>query len=229
MTQCPPEQALCIPNFISDEEVAQGRGQTVPDWAERVFRSPAVVSVARLDPQKGLDVLIRAHAHLRRQGGTHNLLILGEGPLRAGLEDLALQLGVKESTFLPGFVPNPYALVKRASVFAVPSRFEGFCLAVVEAMLCGAPVVATNCHALVEVLDNGRYGRLVAIDDAPGLAKVLGEMLAEPSLRAAWAERAVAGGRRYFYPAVREAWEDVLLNTGHSPCSQRTGVRARAG
>jgi glycosyltransferase involved in cell wall biosynthesis len=211
ITGCDPQKTLVIPNFVFGADVAAGKDKPRPDWAEAILKQPTIVSVARLDPQKGLDVLIKAHALLRQRGGTQNLLILGEGALRGELEELADKQGVKDSTFLPGFVSNPYAVVSGATLFVLASRFEGFGLSLIEGMMCGVPVVTTDFTAAKEVLDNGKYGRTVPIDDVEALAAKIGETLASPALRDEWAAKAKAGSQRYSYESVCQAWENVLL------------------
>lgn len=83
---------------------------------------------------------------------------------------------------LPGFVDNPYPYMRRAAVFAVTSRSEGFSLVLVEAMACGVPVVSTDCPGggPAEVLQGGRWGRLVPVDDEAALAEALARALDAP-------------------------------------------------
>src|SRR5205814_8810006 len=97
------------------------------------------------------------------------LVVLGEGPERSSLSTLARERGVESRVFLPGRVPDVTAWLRRADVYAQPARWEGFGLAVLEAMVCGLPVVATNVSSLPELIADGA-GVLVDPDDAPALA-----------------------------------------------------------
>ena len=101
-----------------------------------------VVAVGRLTTIKNMALLVEAYA---AAGVTEPLVILGEGPERAALVDLAAQLGVSDRVHLPGFVANPAAIVARACLYVSASNGEGFPNALVEAMALGRAVVATNC------------------------------------------------------------------------------------
>ena len=90
---------------------------------------------------------------------------------KSELMGLARDLGVEQDVSLPGFVSNPYAYMSKASVFVLSSRYEGLPTVLVEAMACGCPVVSTACPGSVEILSDGKYGKLVAIGDAEELAR----------------------------------------------------------
>jgi len=139
--------------------------------------APVVLSVGRLTEQKEFATLIRAFARVRKQMPAH-LVILGEGELRAQLESLVRALGLESEVWLPGFVANPYPYMARASVYALSSIWEGLPNALIEALALGTPVVATDCKSGPrEVLDNGRYGRLVPVGDTEALAAAMLEVL----------------------------------------------------
>jgi len=101
-------------------------------------------------------------------------MILGEGEERPKLEALVRELRLEEDVALPGFVDNPYKYMKRAAVFVLSSQWEGFGNVLVEAMACGCPVVATDCPSgPAEILENGKWGRLVPPGDPEALAKAI--------------------------------------------------------
>jgi glycosyltransferase involved in cell wall biosynthesis len=143
---------------------------------------PVVAAVARLVPQKAIDVAIRATARLDSMHmGTHvqpTLLVLGEGPERPRLESLARELGVR--LLLPGRMPDVAAVLRRADVLVHPARWEGFGLAILEAMLCSLPVVATNVSSLPELVVPGETGELVPPGDPEALRAALERVLADP-------------------------------------------------
>ncbi len=141
---------------------------------------PVVLAAGRLSPEKDFPILIRAFALLRAQRPAR-LVILGEGGQRKALEGLIDDLDCKNDILLPGFQANPYTWMRRAGVFVLSSRWEGFGNVLVEAMACGVPVVSTACPSgPEEILENGRWGRLTPVGDAAALANAIGQTLADP-------------------------------------------------
>jgi glycosyltransferase involved in cell wall biosynthesis len=142
-----------------------------------------IVSVGRLSPEKDHATLIRAFALL---GPQVRLEIAGDGPMRDRLLALARELGVAERVTLTGFVADPFPLFRRATLAVSASRYEGFGNAIVEALACGTPVVATDCpYGPREILADGRYGRLVPVGDVAALAAAMRSALVDPPDRAA--------------------------------------------
>jgi glycosyltransferase involved in cell wall biosynthesis len=153
----------------------------VPDDAR------VLLAVSRLTAQKGIDVAIRALADLPADTV---LVVLGEGPERATLERLASDIGVDARVVLPGRVPDVAAWLHRARLLVHPARWEGFGLGVLEAMLAGLPVVASNVSSLPELVADGETGILVPPDDAAALARGIAEALERPELGSAGVARA---------------------------------------
>jgi glycosyltransferase involved in cell wall biosynthesis len=133
----------------------------IPDGA------PLLLCVARLAPQKGVDVAIRALPSIPDA----MLLVLGEGPERSNLEALVLELGVADRVLMPGRVGDVAALYRRCNVVVHPARWEGFGLAMLEGMLAGRPVVAANAGSAPELVADGMTGLLFPPDDAEALAR----------------------------------------------------------
>ena len=141
---------------------------------------PVILGVGELCARKDFATLIRAFAALRARRPAR-LMILGRGRLLSELMDLAGQLAVAEDIALPGFVEDPYRYMAHARLFAFTSRWEGLGFAVIEALAVGTPVVATDCPSgPSEILQDGRYGRLVPVGDADALARAMGETLDAP-------------------------------------------------
>lgn len=156
---------------------------------------PVVLAVGRLSPEKGFDVLIDAVAPLVR-AGEGRLLICGEGSERRALEARCRRLGVEEHVALPGFVENPYAYIARSRVLALPSRWEGLPNVLIHALALGVAVVATDCPGgSSEILEGGKHGALVPVDDAAALRRALRGALERPEpprLDDAWRARFAA-------------------------------------
>jgi glycosyltransferase involved in cell wall biosynthesis len=132
-----------------------------------------ILSVGTLKTQKDHETLLRALALLPAALDVR-LVILGEGPLREDLTRLAEEIGVTDRVSMPGFVLDPYPWFSSADLFVLSSRWEGFGNVIVEALECGTPVVSTDCvSGPSEILDNGRYGELVPVQDPVRLARAI--------------------------------------------------------
>jgi glycosyltransferase involved in cell wall biosynthesis len=156
------------------------------DPAPRAFAGPVVGSLGRLDVQKGYDVLLHALAEL---DGVSALLV-GDGPERPRLERLAAELGVSDRVEITGWRDDARSFLASIEVFCLPSRYEGFPLSIVEAMLAGRPVVATDVGSVGEAVLDGETGLLVAPDDPGALGRAL-----RTALEPATAARLGAAGR----------------------------------
>ena len=161
-----------------------GNPITIPDAGiELGYRGPEgtpfICAVGRLTPQKGFDILMRAFAEVGDPD--LHLVILGNGPLRTDLLELAKELGLASKLHLPGFINPPTPVLRNAKAFVLSSRWEGFGNVLVEALGCGLPIVATKCPGGPrEILEAGRYGQLVPVDDVAALAKAIREALDSP-------------------------------------------------
>lgn len=143
-------------------------------------RVPVILAVGRLQRQKDFPTLIRAFARLRAQRPCR-LVILGEGSGRPALERLIAKLRLDGQIDLPGFVDNPYPFMARADLLVLSSIWEGSPNVLTEALALGIPVVATDCPSgPAEILQGGRYGRLVPVADAEALAEAMANTLDTP-------------------------------------------------
>lgn len=141
---------------------------------------PVLVAVGSMKKAKDFPTLIRAFARVRRKRAAR-LIILGDGRERPALEGLVDQLGLGGDVSLPGFVENPYPYVARASLFVLSSLYEALPTVLIEALYCGAPIVATDSPGGTrEILRDGRYGRLVPVGNAAALAEAIGLALDDP-------------------------------------------------
>ena len=133
------------------------------------FTGPFFLSVGRLDHEKDMATLIEAYGHIASDTQA-SLLILGEGPERTRLENLAARLGIGERVHMPGFDPNPFPSMAACEAFVLSSRVEGYPNVILEALTCGAKVVATNARSgTAEALGSGALGTLVEVGDSRSL------------------------------------------------------------
>lgn len=145
-----------------------------------------VGGVGRLHAQKGFDVLVRAVA---RVSDVH-LVLVGDGPERTALEALAADVGVADRVTVTGWVPAATDWLPALDVVALPSRFEGLPLVLLEAMMQGRPVVGTTVGSMGDALRDGDTGLVVPVDDEVALAGALARLRDDPALRARLGEGA---------------------------------------
>jgi len=150
--------------------------------------STVVGCLARLDYLKGLDLALESLVDL--PGAT--FVVAGRGNERAALEELAETLGVATRVRILDWVESPAELMKTFDVFVLPSRAEGFPLSILEAMLMGLPVVATDVGSVREVVQDGETGFVVKSDDVIGLTTALRQLIDQPQLRRRFGTRARA-------------------------------------
>lgn len=140
---------------------------------------PVVIAIGRLTRQKNFGHLLNSFSRLRSSRTTEvRLMILGEGELRNDLDEQVKALGLSECVALPGFVSNPYAYLRAAGLFVLSSSWEGLPTVLIEAMSCDAKVVSTDCPSgPSEILENGKWGRVVPMDDTGALAAAMAAAL----------------------------------------------------
>lgn len=176
LTGIPADNVTPILSSVDLDAIAAHAAQPVPDpdWWQA---GPVILGLGRLEQAKSFDVLIRAFAQLKKDTPCR-LAIVGDGSLRTQLEALAASALPAEDYRFFGHQQNPYRFLKRAAVFVLSSRNEGFANVMLEAFACGTPIVATNCPSGPrELLEDGRWGRLVEVGDIEGLAKAMAESL----------------------------------------------------
>jgi len=163
----------------------------VPDGAR------LLLAIGRLTAQKDHATLVRAFAAVRSRHPDAVLAILGIGPLGEATRELARTLGIADAVLLPGRLEIRDWL-ERASLFVHPSRWEGFGMVLLEAMLAGLPIAATRVSAVPEVVADDATGLLVEPGDAPALAGALSALLDEPERARALGEAGRERARRRF-------------------------------
>ncbi len=167
------EKIQVIYNPVAVAEIREKSKQAVKHAWFAPGEPPVIISVGRLAPAKDYQNLIRAFAILRKTTPAR-LMIIGEGSERERLEALTRELGLEQDVSLPGMMLNPFPYVARSAVFALSSKWEGLPTSLIEALACETPVVATDCKSgPAEILDGGRYGKLVPTSDPAALAEAI--------------------------------------------------------
>jgi glycosyltransferase involved in cell wall biosynthesis len=186
-TGYPIEKIKIIYNPIYNENLVKRSEKPLahPWFAEK--KNSVIVAAGRLTHIKGFDVLIDAFALASEKRGDLRLVILGEGELRGSLQEQILSKSLEDKVSLLGFVENPYPFMKKASLFVLSSRMESFGNVLVEAMACGVQVISTACRSgPMEILENGRWGKMVPVENSPALAEAILsslEMKKRPAVR----------------------------------------------
>jgi len=177
--------------------------------------SPFVVAMGRLRPQKGFDYLLDAFA--RTVDSSWSLVILGEGAERERLEAQIEKLGLKSRVFLPGTVDEPKAVLQKAELFVLSSRFEGFPMVVLEAMSCGLPVICFDCPTgPSDIISDGNDGVLVPLGDVDALAVAMDRLMENKNERKRLASSAPKVVDRFSIQKIMEKWDELLKDVAQS-------------
>jgi colanic acid/amylovoran biosynthesis glycosyltransferase len=203
---------LCASGFIRDRVLAMGfpeartrihyigvdcQAITPRDPAEE---TPTILHVARLVEVKGAEYLIRAFGRLARQHPTVELVIVGDGPLKSRLQELARSLGLAERVRFLGALPHEQVLawMRKAAMLVLPSvrtstgRVEGLGMVLLEAAATGVPAIGSNIGGIPEGIDDGRTGFLTPEKDVDALARRMADLFDDPALRREMGARARA-------------------------------------
>ncbi len=141
-----------------------------------------ILTVARLESEKGVDVLLHAFVLIQKARPQTSLVIVGDGSLRKGYERLARRLGIGASVLFTGQGSDIKPFLARAGVYAQPSRFEGWGLAVIEAAAAGMPIVMSDVGCAGEIIKDGESGLVVPPGDSKVLATALLKVLSDAAL-----------------------------------------------
>jgi len=194
-----------IPNFVRPTP----EPENIAEEAQR-FES-FVLTVGRLGKEKGYDLLIRAFAMAKAAQAGWRLVILGEGPERSNLERLAGNLGIGDAVLMPGIVQEPTEWMRQAAFFVLPSRYEGFPNALLEAMACGCAVIAADCPSgPAEIIRHNVDGLLVPSEDVGALADAMGRLIKDEDLRFRLGQQALAVRSLFSQAQIMAQWENLI-------------------
>jgi glycosyltransferase involved in cell wall biosynthesis len=183
-------------------------GIAAPAVPQRERSSLVILGVGRLDGAKGFDRLVEAFSLIADRYPQWTLTVLGDGPQRRSLERSIADRGLTARVTLPGRVADPSEWYARAEVFALPSRYEGFPNALLEAMASGLPAVAFDGPSAVrQVLRHGIDGLLVPQNDVLAFAEAIGVVMADPAKRRRMGEAAREVVTRFSLDAFFARWD----------------------
>jgi glycosyltransferase involved in cell wall biosynthesis len=176
----PERKAHVIYNFVDVDDLRARSGNPLPDGFRRDPKRPTAVMIGRLDPQKGLSVLVQAAALLRSRVPGFELWLVGTGPDQQRLQTLISDEGLEETVRFAGFQPDPIPFLAAADVLVLSSYEEGLPLVILEAMALSKPVAATSVGAVSEAVMDRKTGLLVPTGRADLLAAALETILNDP-------------------------------------------------
>ena len=178
-----PSQAVVIPNGITLSKFQSTKQHlSIRQQQETAQADVVLCYVGRLHTKKGIEILLQALKKIKTEI-TWRLWIVGDGELRSSLENLAAELGIVERLSFFGFREDVESFLQAADIFVLPSFYEGFGMAVLEAMAAGLPCVATPVGEIASLIEDGVNGFLVPLGDAPALATALTSLIEDPLLR----------------------------------------------
>ncbi len=171
----------------------------------------SLIAIGRLTPQKGFDILIKAFSQIHQKYPDWHLTILGEGPSRPQLEELRSELQLTELVHMPGQVQDVNNRLRQADIFVMSSRFEGFPMALCEAMACGLPVISADClSGPREIIEGGVNGILVDPENVDALVAGLESLISDPIKRQKLSQAAPQILERFGLEQVMSLWEDAI-------------------
>lgn len=201
----PAHRLHVIANPVTTAEQSKGSNDAV------VLPGRTVLAVGRLTEQKGFDLLIRAFAATKHDDWS--LLILGEGEQQPQLQALIDSLGMERQIFLKGRVTNVQQYLRKAKLFVLSSRHEGFPNALLEAMSAGLPVIGYDCPSgPAEIICHEENGLLVQAGDVEGLAAALDRLMDDEALRSRLGNAARAVQERFAIDRIMKQWQKIINN-----------------
>lgn len=172
----------------------------------------ALIAMGRLVPQKGFDLLLQAFSRIAVRHPAWTLTVWGDGPLLEELQTQANSLDLSQRVRFPGATADPFSKLSAADLFVFSSRFEGFGMALAEAMACGLPVISFDCpEGPALLIRDGVDGLLVPPENVDGLSAALDRLMSDPGERARFAVRAPEVLDRFSLERVLPLWQDVFV------------------
>ncbi|TSB48372.1 glycosyltransferase [Alkalicoccobacillus porphyridii] len=208
ISKVPSKRVHVIYNPVVTPALMQKGAEKVEHpWFSNEYQ--VAVTVGRLHIQKDYQTLLQSMSYIEKKNSAFRLIIVGDGPEREQLIEQAHQLKVDHLVDFIGFRSNPYPYMKKAKLFVLSSAWEGFGNVLVEALAMGTPIVSTDCPSgPAEILDDGRYGRLVTVGAENQLAEAMLATLESHPPEQELKERA----NQFSLEHCLDAYERLLLN-----------------
>lgn len=198
-----------IYNPVDVENIQKLSDEEISDLDTRASEK-LVIAVGRLVDQKDFDTLIKAFKIVSKNV-TSKLVILGKGPKENHLRGLCKNLDLDEKVLFLGFKENPYKYMKKADVFVLSSKWEGFGHVIVESMVAGTPVVSTDCKSgPAEILEDNKHGLLVPVSDSESMAEKILFLLNEDDVRKEFIEKGYRRAMEFNAKNIVQKYSDTF-------------------
>jgi glycosyltransferase involved in cell wall biosynthesis len=187
----------------------------IPYTHEVTLNHPTFIALGSLTDQKGFDILLHTFAEVVKQRPAWHLTILGEGKLRSHLEALSKELGIDKKVSMPGRVNHPYSVLKEAEVYVMSSRFEGFPVALCEALGVGVPSISFDCPTgPSDIINHTINGLLVDYLNRDKLAEAMIHLADNPALRKQLSHEAKKINETLKIDTIMPQWEALFPTKG---------------
>jgi glycosyltransferase involved in cell wall biosynthesis len=220
---CKENHIVAIPNGISPERVTPSRERAAFRAELGVGPDEVVlVSAGRLAPQKGIEYLVDAVRMLGAQGVRPRVVLAGDGPMRAAIEQQVRDNGLERQFVFLGFRTDIADILNAGDIAVMPTEREGLSISLLEAMAAGKPIITTTIGSNLEVTENGRFARLITPKNTAQLAEAILATLRDREAAAAIGKQAQA----HFYETYTE---QVMLDSYMKLYDEFSGQAGRAG
>lgn len=169
-----------------------------------------IISVGRLYPQKNQEMMIRAFAKVVDKFPDWQLVIYGEGPLRAELEFLVSGFKLQERVLLPGRTENVIEELRKSKIFCMSSDYEGMSNSMIEAVCVGLPIATTDVSGVKELVENGVNGVIIPCGDVDRLSTSFGELMDNGQLIEEYSKNSYAKRELFRIDSIVEQWEKLI-------------------
>lgn len=205
------KNAKFIYNGIDKEEIYILSEEAIN---EDIINKPYIISIGRLTTQKDFLTLIKAYSITLNKNKEikENLIIIGDGEDKQKILKLIRELNLSDRVFLLGYKHNPYPYLKKAKLFILSSIWEGYGIALVEALVLGIPVISTNWLGASEILDNGKYGILVPSKDHKKMGEEIFNLLNHPEMLEVLKKKSRERGDFFSLQRMVNSYNEVFEN-----------------
>lgn len=169
-----------------------------------------IISVGRLYPQKNQEMMIRAFAKVADDFPDWQLVIFGEGPLRAELESLVSSFKLQDRVLLPGRTENVVGELRKSKIFCLSSDYEGMSNSMIEAICVGLPIISTKVSGTEDLVKDGENGLLIEIGDENSMSRGMKRLIEDDNMMNKMSKNSCCSGKLFRLENIVEKWENVF-------------------